>query len=76
MEPTELLGLLVADILAATPPAARVFHERGMACPGCPFAPFETLADAAEAYGADPVALAAAVADAVAGERAPGGRIQ
>jgi hybrid cluster-associated redox disulfide protein len=76
MESTELLGLLVTDILAAAPPAARVFLERGMACPGCPFASFETLADVAQAYGTDPIALAAALVEAGAGEPASGGRIQ
>ena len=51
--PTAFEDQTVADVLAATPGAARVFLDRGMHCPGCPFAPFETVAEAAFVYGVD-----------------------
>ena len=44
----------LADNLQATldrgPATLRVFVDRRMACPGCTMAPFETVADAADAY--------------------------
>jgi len=64
--PAELLDAVVAD-LAMSPAVARVFLDRGMACVGCPFARFETVADIAAVYGLDPLELAgnlAAAADA------------
>ncbi len=54
---------IVADVLAARPGAARVFIDRGMGCVGCTFAPFETVAEAAHAYGLEPRALARALSD-------------
>ena len=72
MDPTQLLALPVAEILAGPPSVARVFLARGMACPGCPFAPFETLTDVARAYGADANALAAALVEAGAGASSSG----
>ena len=59
--PTAFDDQTVADVLAATPRAARVFLDRGMHCPGCPFAPFETVAEAAFAYGVDLQELNAAL---------------
>ena len=56
-----MLDTLVSDVLAASPRAVRVFLDRGMACPGCSFAPFETVAEVAAAYGADAPELAAAL---------------
>jgi hybrid cluster-associated redox disulfide protein len=38
------------DTLDRRPATLRVFVERRMACPGCTMAPFETVADAADAY--------------------------
>lgn len=55
---------MVADVLAANPASARLFIERGMGCVGCPFAPFETVGEAARAYGMDPGDLARALAEA------------
>jgi len=44
----------LADNLQATldrgPATLRVFVDHRMACPGCTMAPFETVADAADAY--------------------------
>ena len=54
--------MLVADVLAATPLAARVFIARRMACVGCAFAPFETISEAARAYGIEPGELARSLA--------------
>lgn len=64
----ELLDTVVADLAMSTA-IARVFIDRGMACVGCPFARFETVADVAAVYGLDPLELAgnlAAAADACA----------
>ena len=38
------------DTLDRRPATVRVFVARRMACPGCSMAPFETVADAADAY--------------------------
>ncbi|MGE0444277.1 MAG: DUF1858 domain-containing protein [Vicinamibacterales bacterium] len=56
-----VLTMLVADVLASTPAAAGVFVERAMSCVGCPFAQFETVADAARIYNLDAEELAAAL---------------
>ena len=61
----DLLNMLVAELLAFSPAAAAVFIERGMACVGCPFARFETVAEAAAIYGFDARDLAAACASRV-----------
>jgi len=61
----------VADVLACWPEAAPAFTRLRMACVGCPMAAFETLDEAARAYGLDPDAVYAAVKRAVA-SRPPG----
>lgn len=61
--PTHLLNVLISDVLAANPAAARVFTARRMRCAGCTFAPFETVTEAARAYGIDPCELAASLAE-------------
>ena len=66
---TDLLNMLVADVLAANPLAARVFIARGMGCVGCTFAPFETISEAASAYRIEPSELARSLADAQDPER-------
>ncbi|MCL4812297.1 MAG: DUF1858 domain-containing protein [Vicinamibacteraceae bacterium] len=43
----------IADALAAHPLAAAAFVSRAMACPGCPLARFETIADAVREYAVD-----------------------
>jgi hybrid cluster-associated redox disulfide protein len=68
MTPTVVLNMLVSDVLAASPAAARVFVERGMGCVGCPFAPFETVSEAAREYGIQPSELANALAAMEPGE--------
>jgi hybrid cluster-associated redox disulfide protein len=55
--------MLIADVLAANPAAARVFKDRRMRCAGCTFAPFETVTEAALAYGIDPCELAGSLAE-------------
>jgi hybrid cluster-associated redox disulfide protein len=59
--PADVLAMLVSDVLASTPAAASVFVERAMSCVGCPFASFETVADAARIYDLDAQELAAAL---------------
>lgn len=60
----------IEQTLERFPALAVVFVRRGMACVGCVMAPFDTLADAAHAYGTEPADLlgelvaAAAAADA------------
>ncbi len=58
--------LTVAELFRRWPRAVAAFTERGMACPGCAMAPFDTVADAASSYGVDAgrlLADAAAPAD-------------
>jgi hybrid cluster-associated redox disulfide protein len=62
MDPAPLLDVRIGDLLAVHPRAARVLMQRGMACGGCPFAPFETIAEVATAYRIDARELAAALA--------------
>lgn len=40
----------VSEVLRARPQAVRVFLCRGMACPGCAMAPFETLEEVCRVY--------------------------
>lgn len=51
------LQTTMAELLEECPAAGQVLARRGMACVGCVMAPFETVAEAARAYGADPVEL-------------------
>jgi hybrid cluster-associated redox disulfide protein len=62
----------IADVLRATPDASRVFLDRGMHCLGCPFAPFETVAEAAFVYGVDLEELRAALLAASPATSQPG----
>ncbi len=50
-------GLTVAEVLERWPATAAVFVARCMACVGCAMARFDTLADAAAAYGVAPGTL-------------------
>lgn len=43
--------LTMADLLAGWPAAGHVLARRGMACVGCSMARFETVEEAADAYG-------------------------
>jgi hybrid cluster-associated redox disulfide protein len=58
---------IVAEVLAAGPPALRVFLRRRMACPGCPMASYMTLWEAAAAYGIDVEEIAAELSAALGG---------
>ena len=42
--------LSLAELFAARPETARVFLAHRMACVGCPFAPFHTVADVCAEY--------------------------
>ena len=57
-------NLTVADALLRLPGAARIFMTRGLSCVGCPFAPFETVADVARIHHLDPMELATALVQA------------
>ena len=61
--------MTVSRLLASRPPAAVVFVRHGMACVGCAMAPFDTLVEAAAAYGLEPQLLLADLAHAAAGPR-------
>jgi hybrid cluster-associated redox disulfide protein len=43
----------VAEVMRRWPESVPVFLRRRMACPGCPMAPFMTLAEAAKSYAID-----------------------
>jgi hybrid cluster-associated redox disulfide protein len=55
----------VESVLTRSPRAAKVFLDHGMACVGCTMAPFDTVADAADAYGLDAHRLAAELAGTI-----------
>ncbi len=59
----------VADILARSPHAARVFLDRGMHCVGCAIAPFETLAEVCPIYGLSLDGLLSDLAGSIEAER-------
>ena len=56
--------MTVAELLSGWPAAGPALARRGMACVGCAMAPFETVGEAARAYGVDPDELLRAVASA------------
>ncbi len=55
----------IAEVLVQCPQAALVFTRFRMACVGCPMAAFETLAEAAQAYGLAPEAVLQEIRGAV-----------
>jgi hybrid cluster-associated redox disulfide protein len=55
------LQTTMAELLEECPAAGQVLARRGMACVGCVMAPFDTLGEAARAYGTDPDELLHAV---------------
>lgn len=57
----------VIDVLETWPETVPVFLRYRMACPGCAMAPFETVAEAAAAYGMVADELLAALAAAIGG---------
>ena len=58
--------LPLQQVFLRWPEVAAVFRLRGMACFGCPIAPFHTVVDACAEYGLDETAFRAALAAAVA----------
>ena len=67
--PTPTLHTTMAELLAGWPAARAVVGRRGMACVGCAMARFETIAEAAEAYGFDAGQFLHEVNHAKAGDR-------
>lgn len=61
----ELIATTVEDVLTRSPHAAGVFLGHRMACMGCTMAPFDTVADAADAYGLDPHRFADELVEAI-----------
>ncbi|CAO3382689.1 DUF1858 domain-containing protein [Azospirillum argentinense] len=59
---------LVEDVLERWPSTIAVFLAHRMACPGCPMARFQTVAEVADDYGLDSDALLADFARAIAAE--------
>ncbi|TWA70093.1 hybrid cluster-associated redox disulfide protein [Azospirillum brasilense] len=59
---------LVEDVLERWPSTLSVFLKHRMACPGCPMARFQTVAEVADDYGLDSDALLADFARAIAAE--------
>jgi len=64
MEPQLHTECFVSEVMRHWPRTVGVFVELRMACPGCPMAPFETVAEAAGEYGLDPEDLLARLARA------------
>ncbi|MFC5353735.1 DUF1858 domain-containing protein [Azospirillum himalayense] len=59
---------LVEDVLERWPPTLSVFLKHRMACPGCPMARFQTIAEVADDYGLDTEALLDEFVQAIAAE--------
>lgn len=47
------IDMPVAEVMQRWPETVAVFVGRRMACPGCPMAPFMTVAEAARSYTID-----------------------
>ncbi|MEQ9334297.1 DUF1858 domain-containing protein [Thalassobaculum sp.] len=50
MTQSEILSMIVGDVMGRWPETVEIFHRRRMACPGCAMAPFMTVAEAARSY--------------------------
>ena len=48
------ITIIIADLIAGWPESREGLLRRGMACVGCAMARFETVEEAAVAYGFDP----------------------
>jgi len=59
------IATTVEDVLTRSPHAARVFLDHRMACVGCTMAPYDTVADAADAYDLDPYRFAEELDEAI-----------
>ncbi|MBP7002989.1 hypothetical protein [Amaricoccus sp.] len=56
--------LTLAELFRAWPATMRVFRACRAACPGCPIAPFHTIADTCLEYRLDEAAFRAALREA------------
>jgi hybrid cluster-associated redox disulfide protein len=65
------LDLTMADLIARYPAARPALGRMGMACVGCAMAKFETVGEAAIAYGFDPAALLARITHAACSPTTP-----
>ena len=68
MKPGPHGTILVSEVMRLWPPTVGVFVALGMACPGCPMSPFETVAEAAAEYGLDAENLLARLTAATVGD--------
>ncbi|HEY9550016.1 MAG TPA: DUF1858 domain-containing protein [Kiloniellaceae bacterium] len=66
-------GSLVTEVLRRHPATLPVFLQHRMHCPGCPMAPFTTLAEAAAEYGVDDAELLGALCGTAAASTAGAG---
>ncbi|MBR9892019.1 hypothetical protein [Salipiger bermudensis] len=57
------LDLPLTGLFALWPEVARAFLDRGMLCPGCPIAPFHTIADSCREYHLDEDTFWSAIVD-------------
>ena len=67
--------LTVAETLQRWPQLTALFVPQRLACPGCAMAGFDTLREAAEAYGLDPAALVGQLERAAAGGQPSGNEV-
>ena len=64
MRTAPTIEIIIADLIAGWPESREALARRGMACVGCGMARFETVEEAAVAYGFDPHELLQDVASA------------
>lgn len=64
--------LPLAELFGRWPQAARAFWRHGMACAGCPIAPFHTVGDACAEYRLDEAAFRAELRATAAAAPPPG----
>ncbi|SMF51296.1 hybrid cluster protein-associated redox disulfide domain-containing protein [Tistlia consotensis] len=74
MESAELSQMIVGELMRRWPASVPLLLGRRMACPGCPMAPFMTVAEAAREYGIDPDELVRELVAAIEQEPAPAGK--
>lgn len=54
MATSPTIKTIIADLIEGWPESRQTLARRGMACVGCTMARFETIEEAAAAYGFDP----------------------
>ncbi len=64
--------MTVAEVLSRWPQTIPVFLQHRLNCVGCAMAPFENLADVAEAYGLDVISLIQELSGAASTALGPG----